>query len=103
MRYVDDLIESNFRSLSQILQLSIGQNHIVEADIRQALVAESLPLSENPHVHQLSASSESFISKIMTSGDRDMLIIVKKILKSVRYAVVTYYSVARVVPQNIPA
>ncbi len=103
MRYVDDLIESNFRSLSQILQLSIGQKDIVEEDIRAALLAESLPLSENPYVHQLSQSSESFISKIMNSVDRDMLIIVKKILKSVRYAVVTYYNVVRTVPISQPA
>lgn len=93
MRYVEELMEGNVRSLVSMFEKSIAGGHVTEEDFRRAIAAESKPLTPGANVHQLSLVSEALIARIMKSPDRNMIIILKKILKSTRYAVVTYYNV----------
>jgi len=72
---------------------SIAEGYATEDDFRKALDAESEVLAPGANVHQLSMHSEALIAKVMKSPDRNMLIILKKILRSTRYAVLTYRSV----------
>jgi hypothetical protein len=94
MSYINGLIESNLKSLTDMLKLSLASSHVTVDEIRSALVAESLQVPAGGDIYNVTSISTELLSKLSNSPDRDMNIIVKKILRSTKYAATTYYSVS---------
>ncbi len=92
MSYIEDLIEGNAKSLIDMLKDSIGADQISKDLIRSALIAEAAPVPAGGDIYRVSPSSSQLLEAIQGSLDRDMYIIVKKILRSTKYAAVTWYS-----------
>jgi hypothetical protein len=94
MSYVQGLIDTNLKSLCEMLRSALDLNHISDSDIKAALEAESIPVPAGGDIYGLSDLSLSLLAKLAASPDRDMAIIVKKILRSTKYAAITFYAVS---------
>lgn len=94
MSYIDELVESNAKSIGEMLKSTLADGVVSQEDIRSALQAEAEPVPAGGDIYNLTAKTNALIQKLQTSPDRDMLIIVKKILRSTKYAATTWYSVA---------
>lgn len=94
MSYIDELVESNARSIHDMLKTSIAEGAVSSEEIRDALIAESAPVPAGGDIYNLTSKTNTLMHKLQTAPDRDMLIIVKKILRSTKYAAITWYSVA---------
>lgn len=93
MSYINELVESNARSIAEMLKSTIALGLVTSAEIRDALLAEAAPVPAGGDLYNLTATTSTLIHKLQESPDRDMLIIVKKILRSTKYAATTWYSV----------
>ena len=104
MSYIDQLVESNARSIAEMLKNSIGEGLVSGDEIRGALLAEAAPVPAGGDIYNVTTATNTLIHKLQTSPDRDMLIIVKKILRSTKYAATTWYSVAGIDdnPHHLP-
>lgn len=104
MSYIDELVESNGRSITEMLKNSIAGGIVSQEEIRDALLAEAAPVPAGGDIYNLTATTNSLIHKLQSAPDRDMLIIVKKILRSTKYAATTWYSVAGIDnnPHHLP-
>ena len=94
MSYISGLIDSNLKSLADMLRSSIESGLITSEQIKSALEAEAAPVPAGGDIYSVTATSTDFLSKLSLTPDRDMTIIVKKILRSTKYAATTYYSVS---------
>ena len=94
MSYIDQLVESNTRSIAEMLKTSITEGLVTSEEVREALLAESAPVPAGGDIYNLTGKTNALIQKLQSSPDRDMLIIIKKILRSTKYASTTWYSVA---------
>ena len=94
MSYVQGLIESNQKSLCEMLRSSLNANVITESEIRVALEAEAAPVPAGGDIYSLTTTALDLLAKLSTSPDRDMSIIVKKIMRSTKYAATTFYAVS---------
>ncbi|MCX6126666.1 MAG: hypothetical protein NTV34_18185 [Proteobacteria bacterium] len=104
MSYIDQLVDSNTRSISEMLKNSITEGLVTSDEIRNSLLAEAAPVLAGGDIYNLTATTNALIHKLINSPDRDMLIIVKKILRSTKYAATTWYSVAGIDgnPHHLP-
>ena len=104
MSYIDELIASNQKSLQEMLKDSLENNALSVEDIHAALLAEAAPVPAGGDIYNLTSVSTELVHKIIKSPDRDMLTIVKKILRSTKYAATTYYSVTGIDgnPHHLP-
>lgn len=93
MSYINELVESNCRSIAEMLKMSISNGHVTGDEIRDALLAEAAPVPAGGDIYNLTSTTNALIHKLQEAPDRDMLIIVKKILRSTKYAATTWYSV----------
>lgn len=93
MSYIDELVESNSRSIAEMLKSAIGAGFVTPEEIKNALLAEAAPVPAGGDIYNLTATTSHLIQKLQDAPDRDMLIIVKKILRSTKYAATTWYSV----------
>lgn len=94
MSYISDLIEGNFKSLTDMLKASLTDNTINPEELRAALTAEAAPVPAGGDIYSVSDSTTELVKKLQGGPDRDMTIIVKKILRSTKYAATTYYAVS---------
>jgi hypothetical protein len=93
MSYISGLIESNLKSLTEMLKSSLAKESISLSDLRAALEAEAAPVPAGGDIYNVTGITTDLLSKLSQSPDRDMGIIVKKIMRSTKYAATTYYSV----------
>lgn len=93
MSYINGLIESNLKSLTDMLKSSIAAAAITTDDLRAALEAEAAPVPAGGDIYNVTETTTQLLAKLSQSPDRDMSIIVKKLLRSTKYAATTYYSV----------
>ena len=93
MSYINELVESNTRSIAEMLKSSIVAGFVTQEEIREALLAEAAPVPTGGDIYNLTSTTTQLIQKLQDAPDRDMLIIVKKILRSTKYAATTWYSV----------
>lgn len=93
MSYINELVDSNARSISEMLKASLAANIVTGQEIKDALLAEAAPVPAGGDIYNLTATTSQLIQKLQDAPDRDMLIIVKKILRSTKYAATTWYSV----------
>jgi hypothetical protein len=94
MSYIAGLIDSNLKSLSDMLNSSLASGAITRDEIKTALEAEAAAVPAGGDIYSVTATSTEFLGRLSLTPDRDMLIIVKKILRSTKYAATTYYSVS---------
>jgi hypothetical protein len=94
MSYIEDLVTGNAKSIADMLKNALGGDFVQYEHIVTALKSEVAPVAAGGNIYDLTENSLNFISLVSKSPDRDMLIIVKKILRSTKYAATTYYSVA---------
>ena len=94
MSYIAGLINSNLKSLSDMLNSSLASGAITRDEIKTALEAEAAAVPAGGDIYSVTATSTEFLGRLSLTPDRDMLIIVKKILRSTKYAATTYYSVS---------
>lgn len=94
MSYISDLIEGNLKSLTDMLKASIAASTVNSDELRSALVAEAAPVPAGGDIYSVSEVTNELIKKLQSGPDRDMTIIVKKILRSTKYAATTYYAVS---------
>lgn len=94
MSYISDLIEGNLKSLTDMLKASIASNSLNPDELRAALLAEAAPVPAGGDIYSVSEVTNEIIKKLQSGPDRDMTIIVKKILRSTKYAATTYYAVS---------
>lgn len=94
MSYIGGLIESNLKSLTDMLKNALAAECISIEDLRLALEAESAPVPAGGDIYNVTESTNLLLAKLSNSPDRDMLIIVKKLLRSTKYAATTYYAVS---------
>jgi hypothetical protein len=94
MSYISDLIEGNLKSLTDMLKASITANTINSEELRAALMAEAAPVPAGGDIYSVSESTNEIVKKLQGGPDRDVTIIVKKILRSTKYAATTYYAVS---------
>ena len=94
MSYIAGLIESNLKSLSDMLNSSLASGAITRDEIRAALEAEAAAIPSGGDIYNVTVTSTEFLGRLTLTPDRDMMIIVKKILRSTKYAATTYYSVS---------
>ena len=94
MSYIAGLIDSNLRSLSDMLNSSLSSGAITRDEIKAALEAEAAAVPAGGDIYSVTATSTEFLARLTQTPDRDMMIIVKKILRSTKYAATTYYSVS---------
>jgi hypothetical protein len=94
MSYINGLIESNLKSLTDMLKLSLESNAIALSDLRIALEAEAAPVPAGGDIYSVTETTTHLLAKLSQSADRDMSIIVKKIMRSTKYAATTYYAVS---------
>lgn len=94
MSYISDLIEGNLKSLTDMLKASIASNSVNPDELRAALLAEAAPVPAGGDIYSVSEVTNEIIKKLQSGPDRDMTIIVKKILRSTKYAATTYYAVS---------
>jgi hypothetical protein len=87
-----------------MLKESLLRGHVQEQEIKNALLSEAAPVPAGGDIYNLTPTTEAFILKLQSSPDRDMLIIIKKILRSTKYAATTWYSVAGIDnnPHHLP-
>jgi hypothetical protein len=93
MTYINELVESNTRSIADMLKATLALGQVQSSEIRDALMAEAAPVPAGGDIYNLTPTTNALIHKLQDSPDRDMLIIVKKILRSTKYAATTWYSV----------
>lgn len=93
MSYINELVASNARSIAEMLKTSLANGIVTENEIHDALRAEAAPVPAGGDIYNLTAMTNTLMHKLQHSPDRDMLIIVKKILRSTKYAATTWYSV----------
>lgn len=94
MAYINGLIASNLKSLAEMLKDSIADNSVSVEEIRAALEAEALPIPAGGDIYNVTAVSTDLLLKLTKSPDSDMGTIVKKILRSTKYAAITYFTVS---------
>ena len=94
MSYISGLIESNLKSLTDMLKSAIAAEFINASDLRSALEAEASPVPAGGDIYNVTQNTTDLLAKISRSPDRDMGIIVKKIMRSTKYAATTYYAVS---------
>lgn len=94
MTYINGLIASNLKSLSEMLKNSIADNAVSVEEIRTALEAEASPIPAGGDIYNVTAMSTDLLLKLAKSPDSDMGTIVKKILRSTKYAAITYFTVS---------
>lgn len=94
MSYISDLIEGNLKSLNDMLKASITANLVNLEDLRAALTAEAAPVPAGGDIYGVSDVTIELVKKLQGGPDRDMTIIVKKIMRSTKYAATTYYAVS---------
>jgi hypothetical protein len=94
MSYIDQLVETNSKSVQEMLKTAIEKEQVTRDEVKQAMVAESQPVPEGGELYHLTPVTLQVLQKIQESDDRDMLIIIKKIFRSTKYAATTWYSVA---------
>ena len=94
MSYISGLVESNLKSLTEMLKDALASEAISVSDLRLALEAEAAPVPAGGDIYNVTTSTTELLAKLSTSPDRDMSIIVKKILRSTKYAATTYYAVS---------
>jgi hypothetical protein len=94
MAYINGLIVSNLKSLSEMLKHSLAAQVVTVDEIRTALEAEASPIPAGGDIYSVTATSTRLLAKIATSPDSDMGTIVKKILRSTKYAAITYFTVS---------
>lgn len=94
MTYINGLIASNLKSLSEMLKNSIADNAVSVEEIRTALEAEASPIPAGGDIYNVTAVSTDLLLKLAKSPDSDMGTIVKKILRSTKYAAITYFTVS---------
>jgi hypothetical protein len=94
MAYINGLIVSNLKSLSDMLKTSLASESISVEDLRAALEAEASPIPAGGDIYNVTSLSTSLLAKLSQSPDSDMGTIVKKILRSTKYAAITYYTVS---------
>ena len=94
MSYISDLIEGNLKSLNDMLKASITAETVSLEELRAALLAEAAPVPAGGDIYSVSELTTEVIKKLQSGPDRDMTIIVKKILRSTKYAATTYYAVS---------
>lgn len=92
MQYILDLVQGNLQSLTSILKQSIAEKVVCEADLLSVLKIESKPVPEGEDIYSLSAESQKLFEQISKSSDSDVLVIVKKIVRSTKYAAITWYT-----------
>jgi hypothetical protein len=92
MQYILDLVQGNLQSLTSILKQSIADKAVCEADLLSVLKIESKPVPEGEDIYSLSAESQTLFEQISKSSDSDVLVIVKKIVRSTKYAAITWYT-----------
>lgn len=93
MSYINELVESNTRSIAEMLKSAIASGFVTQEEIKEALQAEAAPVPAGGDIYNLTSTTGKLIQKLQDAPDRDMLIIVKKILRSTKYAATTWYSV----------
>ncbi len=94
MSYISGLIESNLKSLTDMLKDALSSEAITIDDIRLALEAEAAPVPAGGDIYNVTSTTTELLAKLAQSPDRDMSIIVKKLLRSTKYAATTYYAVS---------
>lgn len=94
MAYINGLIVSNLKSLSEMLKDSLAAQAITIEEIRTALEAEASPIPAGGDIYNVTAVSTELLLKLTKSPDSDMGTIVKKILRSTKYAAITYFTVS---------
>lgn len=94
MSYISDLIEGNLKSLTDMLKASITANAVNAEELRAALMAEAAPVPAGGDIYSVSDTTTELVKKLQGGPDRDMTVIVKKILRSTKYAATTYYAVS---------
>ncbi len=93
MKYLCELVESNTKSIAEMIANAVKQGAVTVTDINDALLKETAPVPAEGDIYNLSETSNILLHKLQQTEDRDMLIIVKKILRSTKYAAVTWYAV----------
>ncbi len=94
MAYINGLIVSNLKSLSEMLKDSLAAKAITVEEIRAALEAEASPIPAGGDIYNVTSVSTELLLKLTKSPDSDMGTIVKKILRSTKYAAITYFTVS---------
>ena len=94
MSYISGLIEGNLKSLADMLKASIASNAITTEELRAALEAEAAPVPSGGDIYSVTEITNHVLKKLQDAPDRDMSIIVKKLLRSTKYAATTYYAVS---------
>ncbi len=94
MSYISGLIESNLKSLTDMLKRSLSDEVICTDDLLRALQSEAAPVPAGGDIYNVTPASLDLLQKLSESADRDMSVIVKKILRSTKYAATTFYAVS---------
>ncbi len=93
MKYITELVESNSRAIADMLKNTIADGILGLDDVKDALLRETAPVPAGGDIYNLTQHSTDLLAKLQNSPDRDMLIIVKKIFRSTKYAATTWYAV----------